>query len=181
MHDRIDISKYDYKYTKNAPRLLQVWTIVGGELVSCSKISLQDDRANSYVEESEDNRVDKEKEEKEDKKDENGRVEDNRCEEGNVCYENEQESKQMRGMDEDDRKKLRETARSEKRDSENAEASTRSKLGGRWSKMDMKGKESTDRRSRSESDLLSDLSRSTWYCLAKLNKLIQNTNSSMVW
>lgn len=156
MHDRIDISKYDYKYTKNAPRLLQVWTIVGGELVSCSKISLQDDRANSYVEESEDNRVDKEKEEKEDKKDENGRVEDNRCEEGNVCYENEQESKQMRGMDEDDRKKLRETARSEKRDSE---ASKRSKLGGRWSKMDLKEKEPTDRRSRSESDLLSDLSR----------------------
>ena len=183
----MDTIKYDYKYyllfikytkTKKAPRLLQVWTIVGGELVSCSKISLQDDRANSYVEESEDNRVDKEKEEKEDKKDENGRVEDNRCEEGNVCYENEQESKQMRGMDEDDRKKLRETARSEKRDSE---ASTRSKLGERWSKMELKKKESTDRRSRSESDLLSDLSRSTWYCLAKLNKLIQNTNSSMVW
>ena len=142
---------------------MQVWTIVGGELVSCSKFSLQDDSANSYVEESEDNRVDKEKEEKEDKKDENGRVEDSRCEEGKVCYENEQESKQMRGMDEDDRKKLRETARSEKRDSE---ASKRSKLGGRWSKMDLKEKEPTDRRSRSESDLLSDLSRLTFYGLA---------------
>ena len=142
-----------YNNNKNTPRLLQVWTIVGGELVSCSKISLVSDGAKSYVKDSEVNRVGVEDEEEEDNKDETGHVGENICEKGKICYKNEEEREKVRGTWETDRER-------------DSEASKRSKPGGgRWSKMGDKfeEKKSTDRRSRSESDLLSDLSRSAIY------------------
>ena len=130
---------------------------MGGELVSCSKISLVSDHdtstdgAKSYVKDSEVNRVGVEdEEEEEDNKDETGRVGENICEKGKICYKNEEEREKVRGTLGTDRKR-------------DSEASKRSKLGGRWSKMgdQLEEKESRDRRSRSESDLLSDLSRLT--------------------
>ena len=148
---------------KHKNQKLQVWTIVGGELVSSSKISLCSVRDDSGVEEGDGEEEEEEKKVKRSKKDEDAGVEDNSCEEGKIGYEKEQESEKVREMDEDDRKKLKgnswEKVRAEKR---NSEASKRSRLGGRWSKMGSEFEEdgSSDRRSRSESDLLSDLSRS---------------------
>ena len=122
---------------------------MGGELVSCSKSSLINDRTRSYNKESEVNRVEVEDEEQEEenkevenKKYEIGYVGENSCETGKICSENEQERENMRGTWGTDQK--------------------RSKLGERWSKLGdgLEEKVSTDRRSRSESDLLSDLSRS---------------------
>ena len=113
-------------------------------------------------------------EEEEDKKDENGCVEENSCEEGKIDFENVEEREKVRVMEEDQRKKQqlgRSSWEVEKRESE---ALMRSKLGGKWSKKGLKEEESTDRRSRSESDLLADLSRFIEYSLRKLEKLTQN-------
>ena len=148
---------------------------MGGELVSSSKISLcsaQDIVTNFFVAESDDNRVgvedDEPDKEGKNKKDETGRVGENSCENGKIGYANEQEGEQMRAMDkaESHREKLRGNGW----ETERSDASKRSKLGGRWSKMGDKfeEKESRDRRSRSESDLLSDLSRSaSYHCEAR--------------
>ena len=128
---------------------------MGGELVSCSKISLITDRAKSSVKDSEGNRVEEEDEEEEDKEVKNkklGYIEENSCEKGKICYENEEEREKVRGTWGTDRKR-------------DSEASKRLKLGGRWSNMgdEFEEEESRDRRSRSESDLLSDFSRSGSY------------------
>ena len=142
---------------------------MGGELVSCSKISLSSvhdadpddrdtatDRENTCVEEGRDKkRVEVEGEEGDksvgNKKDENAAEGENNCEDerGEEERETEEDGNQHReklggncwlwGM----------------------EDSKRSKLGGSASKMSQKFEENdaTERRSRSESNLLSDLSR----------------------
>ena len=145
---------------------------MGGELISCSKISLCSvldtitDRVNSHVEENRDDKVEEENEAKEvqNKKDEKILVKENK-----ICTENEQGRESVKGKDEKG-EKLRGSSelwgkdRSDTGDdSKDKSESKRSKLGGRWSKMghdQFEEKESSDRRSRSESDLLSDLSRS---------------------
>ena len=78
---------------------------MGGELVSCSKISLVSDGAKSYVKDSEVNRVGVEDEEEEDNKDETGRVGENICEKGKICYKNEEEREKVRGTWETDRER----------------------------------------------------------------------------